>query len=242
MKNFRTFLLSLMAVALLTPATIKAQEEEAAEEAASPFSVGMDLVSSYIWRGTQVHGASLQPYAAATFGGFEIGAWGAYEIAANWDGVPAEADLYLSYGFDFGLSVGLTDYYYPGGAGWFETSDTAGTHAFEINLGYEISGFTIAANYLLNEAGFAASDGSDLYFELGYSYKNLSAFIGAGNGWHTGEEAAGETPNDDGTFDDKFAIVNIGVTITTDSKFPVFGGIVLNPYTETFNVVAGISF
>lgn len=239
MKIFRTSLIALFVYAIMFPSLVIAQEEE---ETSSPFSAGMDLVSAYIWRGTVVHGASLQPYAAVTLGGLEVGAWGAYEISANLDGVFAEADLYASYGFDFGLSAGLTDYYYPGGAGWFETSDTSGTHAFEINLGYEISGFSFGANYILNEAGWAASDGGDMYFEVGYSYKNLSAFIGAGNGWHTNEFAAGETLKSDGTYDDKFAICNVGVTITTESKFPVFGGIVLNPYTEDFHVVAGISF
>ncbi len=28
-----------------------------------------------------------------------------------------------------------------------------GSHAFEINLGYEIKGFSIAGNYIVNEAG-----------------------------------------------------------------------------------------
>ncbi len=44
-------------------------------------------------------------------GGFEIGGWGSYCFSSH---EAAEADLYLSYGFDFGLSIGLTDYYLPG--------------------------------------------------------------------------------------------------------------------------------
>lgn len=233
MKSFKSYFL-LLAGIVCTVNSLTAQEEEAS----SPFDVGADVVSGYVWRGTKVHGASIQPYLSYSIGGFEIGAWGAYEISGR-SSVPAEADLYLSYGFDFGLSLGLTDYYYPGGEGYFEFSDTAGTHAFELNGGYEIGGFSIAANYIFNKAGWAASEGGDVYFELGYSFTNIDVFIGAGNGWHT-------TYKDNG--DDVFAVCNIGigtskeVKVTDNYSIPVFGSVSLNPDRKQFNIVAGISF
>lgn len=233
MKSLKVYFVMIVVVVSSTTYLVKAQEETE-----SPFSVGADVVSGYVWRGTKVHGASIQPSLTYSVGGLEVGAWGAYEIAAI-SGVPSEADLYLSYGFDFGLSLGVTDYYYPGGEGYFEFSDSAGTHAIELNGGYEIGSFSLSANYILNEAAWAASSGGDVYFELGYSFSNIDVFVGAGNGWHT-------TFEDNG--DDVFAICNIGVAtskevkITDSFSLPVFGSVSLNPDRQEFNIVAGISF
>ena len=153
----------VLAVAVLFPVNINAQEEENS----SPFSLGADLVSSYLWRGTKFGtGPAIQPYVELGLGNFAVGAWGSYCFTTN---ESPEADLYLSYGFDFGLSIGLTDYYFPG-TEYFDYSTATGAHAFEINLGYEIKGISLGANYVINEAGGAASTGGDMYFELGYSF------------------------------------------------------------------------
>ncbi len=182
-----------------------------------------------MWRGVAYGGPSIQPYVDFTSGGLSIGAWG----SQSFDG-GQEMDLYLSYGFDFGLSFGLTDYYYPG-TNWFEFADTAiGAHGFELNLGYEIGGFSAAANYILNQAGGAGTAGGDLYFELGYSFGILDVFAGAGDGWHSS--------------DGEFAVCNLGVgaskelKITDSYSLPVFGQVILNPDTEQFYIVAGFSF
>jgi hypothetical protein len=212
---------------LITPLNLNAQEEEST----SPFSAGGDLVSSYLWRGTKFGtGPAIQPYMELALGNFSIGGWGSYAFTTD-EG--AEADLYLSYGFDFGLSIGLTDYYFPG-TNYFDFSDSTGAHAFEINLGYEIGGLSIAANYFLNEAGGAGTAGGDMYFELGYSFDHVGFHLGAGDGWHTP--------------DGEFAICNIGVSTGTELKIsesfslPVSGALILNPATEQFHVVVGVSF
>jgi uncharacterized protein (TIGR02001 family) len=220
--------LMLLLVALLTTSVnMNAQEEEQT----SPFSVGGDLVSSYLWRGTKYGtGPAIQPYLELALGNFSIGAWGSYCFTGD---EAAEADLYLSYGFDFGLSIGLTDYYFPG-SDYFDYSTESGSHAFEINLGYEIKGFSIAANYILNEAGSAGSAGSDLYFEAGYGFKYFSLFAGAGDGWHTS--------------DGNFNLCNIGISvdheinITDKFALPLSGALIWNPEREQFHVVVGVSF
>jgi hypothetical protein len=239
MKNFRTLLLVVLASIFSFSANIQAQDDEEAPLV----DVGADLVNVYVWRGTSFSGPAIQPWAELGLGNFAIGAWGSYDFASTF----AEADLYLSYSFDFGLSLGLTDYYYPE-AKHFEFTDTAGSHAFEINAGYEVAGFSLTGNYILNEAGGAGSHGGDMYFELGYSIKNVGLFVGAGNGWHTVESAADETMNDDGTYDDVFSVVNVGISaskevkITDSYSLPLGGAIILNPYTQAFHVVATISF
>jgi hypothetical protein len=243
---FSGVLMLLVASMVISPINLKAQDEE---EKSSPFSAGGNLVSSYLFRGTKFGtGPAIQPYMELGLGNFAIGGWGSYCFTTN-EG--AEADLYASYSFDFGLSIGVTDYYFPGGnvykiapdssiesnyegADYFDFSKENGSHALEINLGYEIKGFSIAANYIINEAGGAASAGGDMYFELGYATDRFGFFVGGGDGWHSTEG--------------QFTVCNIGVSASTElqitEKFslPVSGALILNPDKEQFHVVVGVSF
>jgi hypothetical protein len=228
----RTALMLLIAGMAITPQKLIAQ----VEVKSSPFSVGGDLVSSYLWRGTKYGtGPAIQPYLDVTIGNFSAGGWGNYCFTT--DEAP-EADIYLSYGFDFGLSIGVTDYYFPG-TPYFDYSKETGAHAFEVNLGYEIAGFSVKGNMFLNEAGGAGNAGQDLYFELGYSYSNFGILIGGGNGWHTAEADPDESD---------FNVCNIGITASKEIKItetfalPVNGALILNPDTEQFHVVVGLSF
>jgi hypothetical protein len=222
----------LMVSIVFSPMNLNAQDEASD----SPFSVGGDLVSSYLWRGTKFGtGPAIQPYLEVALGNLAIGGWGSYCFTSN---EAAEADLYISYGFDFGLSLGLTDYYFPG-TEYFDYTTATGSHAFEVNLGYEIGGLAIGANMFLNEAGGAGTAGQDLYFELAYSFTHFGVFVGGGNGWHTVEADADESD---------FMVCNIGVTASKEIKFtenfslPVSGSLILNPDTEQFHVVVGVSF
>lgn len=199
------------------------------EEKSSKFTTGADLYSNYVWRGTRFgKGPHLQPTVKYSTGGLTIGMWGSFDIHGY-----SEADAYISYTAPFGLSVGVTDYYYPG-LPVFEVSDTAGSHALELNAGYAIGGLTLSANYIINEAGGAASAGGDMYFQAGYGFKYVNIWVGAGNGWHTS--------------DGKFNVCNIGLgttkTIILSDKFsiPVTGQIILNPEREQLNMVIGFSF
>lgn len=217
----------MLAVVMLIPVSIMAQEEEKS----SAFDVGGDLVSSYLWRGTKFgNGPAIQPYLEVAFGNLAIGAWGNYNFTTN---EAAEADLYISYGFDFGLSVGLTDYYFPG-SDYFKYDTINGAHGFEINLGYEIKGFSIAANYMLNKAPVAGTAGGDMYFELGYAFNSFGIFVGGGDGWHTS--------------DGEFGVTNVGVTASKEIHFtekfslPINGAVILNPERKQFNIVVGVSF
>ena len=194
--------------------------------------VGANFYSNYIWRGTKLGtGPAVQPYVEANITGITAGSWGSFCITGD---EAAEADIYLSYRFDFGLSIGLTDYYYPGSS-YFEFSDTTSSHAHEINLGYETGNLSFSANYILNDASSGAgSAGGDMYFELGYTIGSASLFIGAGDGWHT--------------TDGKMNICNVGVIteksikINEDFSLPMTGSVILNPEAEQFYVVAGLSF
>ncbi len=220
MKSFTTKISQTLSILALTLGlTFSANKAALAQ---IEVGTGVDLVSTYVWRGVAYSGPSWQPYVEASAGSFSIGAWG----SQGYDGFQ-EMDLYAS--FSLGdLSIGFTDYYYPG-------SDylSGDSHAFEINAGYALGSISIAANYIVNEAADAGSAGGDMYFELGYSGAAADVFIGAGDGWHS---STGD-----------FGLVNIGVTkskeikITEHFSLPVSGAVIFNPDSEQLYILAGIS-
>jgi hypothetical protein len=84
---------------------VNAQEDEKT----SPFTAGADFYSNYVWRGTKFGtGPAFQPSVKYTSGGLTIGVWGSFDASGY-----TEADPYISFSLPFGLSLGLTDYYYP---------------------------------------------------------------------------------------------------------------------------------
>jgi hypothetical protein len=227
MKSLRIYFLAIALLLVSGVSSIKAQEEESS----SPFSLGADVVSNYVWRGSKFGGPSIQPYIELGLGNFAVGTWGSFSL----NGADVlENDFYLSYSVG-DLSLAFTDYYYQGPL--FDFSDTAGSHAFEIGAAYSISGFNISAGYVLNEAGGAASMGGDIYVELGYSFSNFDVFAGAGNGWYTVEDSG----------DDEFGVVNVGLSTSKEISIgefslPVSGSVIVNPQAEAAYLVVGFSF
>jgi len=218
--------------------SLYAQELNEKTEEVSPFSFGADLVSRYIFRGLDYGDSpAIQPSLSFSRNGFTIGAWGSYAFIATPTGI--EADLYASYETKFGLSVGITDYYYPQeqlkifpdstiaperSGTYF---DYANTHYDELNISQSVKDFTISANW-----GFHNFDNA-LYFEAGYQFKWLEFFIGAGNKIYTAKR--------------KFNVVNIGITaskdinITKKYAFGISSSVILNPDREQIHLVFGLS-
>ena len=215
MKKIYALLVALVLTSVIT-SDLKAQ-----------FTAGVDLYSSYVWRGSKFAGPSVQPSVKFTTGGLTAGVWGSYDFSGY-----KETDPYISYSLPIGLSIGVTDYYYEGDITDF--SDSTGSHALEVNLGYTIKGLSLAGNYIVNEAGGAASMGGDMYFQATYAFSSFIAFIGAGNGWHTS--------------DSKFNVCNIGIqaskSIELTDKFsiPVTGQVIVNPDKKQLFMVVGLSF
>ncbi len=203
-------------------ATVKAQ-----------FSVGADVVSNYIFRGAVQDGGkgAIQPTIEYASGIFSVGAWGSYGTSI---GTLQEADLYLSFGLANGLSFGLTDYYYPG-TSFFDADEKSSVHSFELNAGFETGAFSIAGNYIINNST-NTQDGT-IYFEAGYAFTdNVSLAVGGGNGWVTA------TGGDDFQVSNIALAVSKEVEITDKFSLPVFGQAILNPNTEMFHLVVGVSF
>lgn len=211
----------LMMVTLFTP-TAKAQE----------WSTGLDIYSSYIWRGAKFgSGPAFQPYVEFSAGDFAIGAWGSVSASSE---ESMEMDLYL--GYDFGpVSITLTDYYF--GGDWMEYSSM---HYLEPSLGLSLGDFSFTAAYMFLpemelEGGGTTSFGEegDLYLEAGYSFGSVDFGLGLGDGQYT----------DDGDFN----VCNImlgtskEITITDTFTLPVSGSVILNPSTGGFFITVGIS-
>ena len=213
------FLTIATALFLVATGMQKAQAQD--EGGGVTLSPAMDIVSTYVWRGTSYAGPSLQPSVELNAGNFAVGVWG----SQGFDGFQ-EMDAYIGYSFDFGFSLGVTDYYYPPA----DFSDPV--HAFELNAGYSAGDLSLSGNYIFAGEGAA---GDDVYFEIGYDVGAASLFVGGGDGWHLEDPTAG------------FNIVNVGVStvkeveITDDFSLPIFGTAVVNPEREVFYISAGIS-
>jgi hypothetical protein len=182
-------------------------------------------------------GPAFQPSVKFTTGGFTVGVWGSFDASGY-----TETDPYLSYSFPFGLSLGITDYYYPMhldttgmlvGSDVFDFDNETGFHVLEINGGYAFKGFTLSANYIVNESGGALSTGSDLYFQAAYTAGMFNVGFGAGNGWHT----------TNAKFNVCYFAVGVSKTIEITEKFsiPVNGSVILNPDKKQLFVVVGFS-
>ena len=227
MKKILMITASVLLLMTFIP-SVNAQEEEA-----SKWNAGLDIYSSYIWRGLKFGtGAAFQPSVDFTAGGFTIGAWGSYSTGnENFE----ETDLYATYAFNLGekaaLSFTVTDYFFPG-TEYFNGD----SHFIEplVNLG--LGNLSLTAAYMFYNA--APNGSGDIYLQAGYTAGPVSLTLGGGNGQYSIE---------DEDEDDKFAISNIGIgtsreiKITDSFSLPISGSVILNPSTEQLFVVVGIS-
>ena len=224
MKKVTKIVLAVSAITLLF-----------ALEASAQVGIGADVVSRYVWRGTDFgNSAAVQPALSYAKGNLEVGAWGSFAID---DGSANENDLYVSYAAG-PLTVMLTDYFFPGYTGaddFFEYGDDAGVHILELGGSYATGPLSLSAFYNLSGDN-SADDSGSMYVEVGYtpSYSadgiELSLFAGAGNGFYTVEDAGDE---------DAFGVVNLGITASKDAMSVSY---IVNPDQETSFLVFGYSF
>ena len=102
-------------------------------------SVGADVVSRYVWRGTDFgESMAVQPALTFSLGNLEAGAWGSYSVSKS--GADAnENDLWATYTVEAGngasITLGFTDYYFPApdAEHGFRNADA---HTFELSVGF----------------------------------------------------------------------------------------------------------
>ena len=204
-------------------------------------NVGVDLVSRYIWRGTDYgNSPSIQPALSVSSHGFELGAWAAYAFSASSSDTD-EIDFWAGYqwaaesGAGFGLIV--TDYTFPNAGLKFGDSE-----AHTIEVGASVTGpetFPLTASGYVNVRN---DDGNNTYFQLDYPLNagtvELGFFVGAAGG-------SAENPGYYGT--ETFHLINVGVSamreieVSGSFSLPLTGWAIYNPLTETAYIVVGVS-
>jgi hypothetical protein len=222
--------------------TDEATPKAETKESSIKLNVGADVMSRYIWRGTDYgHSPSIQPSLSLAVSGFEIGGWGA--IATN--SYFQEIDLYAKYTLK-NFSLILTDYYIPSVTGipsspdtrYFNYDDEETAHSLEGSLLYK--GGEKLPLWLLGGVFFYGNDkrwGYDAvkdttnetyystYIEAGYTLaikdNNVDLFVGF-------------TPAA-GAYGNTMGIVNMGITgyrkikITDYFDLPVKASLIFNP-------------
>lgn len=238
MKTKNKLFLTFATICLCFGTTI-AQEKE------SDFSVnvGGDIVSSYIWRGTECGGISMQPSVSVEWKGLSLSAWGSYGFNAS---DTKEFDLTLGYGIG-GFSVSITDYYfaYPGiDNKYFHYGKDETAHVFEGQIGYDFD--FLALNWYTNFAGAdgVKNDDGDMAYS---SYFSVSAPFELGKiDW---EAEVAVVPWKTSLYgNDGFALTNISLKATKPIKISdeyslgLFSQAIWNPTLEGGYLVMGMSF
>ena len=189
---------------------------------------GADLVSSYVWRGTQFgSGAHIQPYMDLGSGNLTGGVWGSFPTSAKGGG--NELDLWVSY--DFGpLALTVTNYTFPGEAGAYSKGEGLFNGDYtEIAASTSIIGVDLSAGYF--------TEVEALYIELGTSIGAVDFALGYG-----------DDQSDPFYADGGSGLVNMSfsgskdIQISDSYALPVFGSFIINPEAETAFLVFGISF
>lgn len=224
---------------LMTASPAKAEDEEKVS-----MEVSADVVSSYIWRGQDCGGFSIQPGATLTFNkpNISVGVWANAELFEKRDFANmTEFDLSLAWAPTEALSIGLTDYHFCNGEylrSW-NFSESA-VHNLEVNLSYDFGPVAIAWNTCLTGPDHNA-DGDRCYS----SYCEVSAPFKLGGVECSG--AVGFLPWEDQLtslgYNTGFNVCNLSLTASKEiGKLPLSGQIVYNPQTEATYFVVGVSF
>lgn len=200
-------------------------------------SIGADLVSSYLWRGQKLDGASIQPTIGLEWGGLSFSAWGSSGLSSSL----GEVDFTLTYSVE-GLTLGVTDYFCADSfTGFFDYGD-ATPHVAEVNLGYDFGPFAI--NWYTNFWGAMGEtpDGKNSFS----SYFELAApFSLGGLDWSA---ALGVSPWANDFYGvDGFNVVNCSLTASKDleigsATIPAFVQLMANPAANNMFMCLGISF
>ena len=179
-------------------------------------TIGADVVSRYVWRGTDFgNAAAVQPSIETTIGPVALGAWGSWSISPGpADASGNECDLYAS------TTVGpvgltLTDYFFPAYAGT-DSLLNVDIHVFELSAGADVGPVSVLA-----AANVSGDDDNSTYLELTYAAFSL----GLGNGEYS--------------TDGDFSPVNIGVSASRDNFSASY---IINPDQETSFLVFGVNF
>jgi hypothetical protein len=266
----RSFALACLLMAMVTGGYSQKTDGEQTEikvSSTAAFTVGADLVSRYIWRGSDYGNApAIQPAVAFSVSGFEAGFWGSYGLGqyskqindstiANM-GHYTEFDMYVSYTWK-GITLMAYDYFFPNplnpnnGNKFYNFKNNTTGHTVEISLawaGTEKFPLQLFAGTLVYGAdkgkdstgvyGTGSDNNFSTYFEAAYQF-NVKG-IGV-------KPFAGAIPFGAAWYGPYGGVINAGLTvsksivISKDYSLQVFGSVITNPQAESVFLVFGIS-
>jgi hypothetical protein len=252
-----------MAALCLLPCSAWAQES-AEKEGGVAFSVGADVVSSYVWRGAYQAGVSVQPSVGVEYAGVSLSSWGSVDLGGGFK----EVDFSLGYsaaGFDFAV----TDYWWSGEGAYSyfsrsisydpaDDSKKVSDHRFEATLAYTLpveklplklswSTFFAGNDFKVDDAG-KVSRAFSTYIEASFPFTVKEVPLEAALGVRPWESPSYEQGNPPAYYSKDFAAVNLSLKaskelkITDSFTLPVFGQLIFNPNSEDVFLVFGISF
>ena len=145
------------AVAALTAFSLRAQTE------IEP-SLQIDMVSHYMWRGTDMAGVSIQPAGKLSWQGFSVQLGSSMGLTSD---ELQKLDLTVGYSA-YGFNIGVTDYWstgidYAGLNRYFYYDPRRSAHQYEGNIGYSCPYFSLQA--------YTMFWGNDYKYETEKDYK-----------------------------------------------------------------------
>ena len=219
----------------------------------SPFALGLDLQTKYIWRGmemmTQNSSPVLFPLLNYSWKGLYVYVMGGYAV----NGEYAEVDFGVSYTWN-GFTLGFNDYYYPtvdsNKDNYFRVEDTS--HWLEATLTYapeKIPVWITASNFFYGADNYMDENGNEKqayssYVELGTYYdfldnNRVSLAVGAAlnKSCYNGYEKDFSICNIEGKY-------TYNVRVKNDWALPLSVSYIYNPvYDKSFvNFTANIAF
>ncbi len=230
----KTAKLLTLAVALFAGLSGTAQAEGSSK--AEGFKLGVDVVSSYVWRGSALSDSpAIQPSVSYTFPGIGVvvGGWGTNAVSETLFKRYQETDLYVTVPAG-PVNITLTDYYIP------SQSLTASTRAFDfkndgpntldLTAAYDINDFSLLGSVFVGGQTFSNAK----YFEVAYKFHQkdkytAKAVLGLGD---EGAYAPSKGSNN-------VNLVNLGCTV---SKENFSASYIYNPAEEKSNLVFTASF
>jgi hypothetical protein len=245
MKTFYSITIAAMIISLSPFTTVCAQEKAKVE-----FSVGADLVSSYVWRGVFQSGASLQPSVGLEYCGLSIGAWGSTTLGGS-----DFKELDLSVGYSAaGFSLAVTDYFWAGESTPF-FSGYKSSHLLEATVGYDFGETTDFPLYL-SWSTFLAGDLDvvadkrkySTYIEAGYAFSIGSVEMTASVGVAPWDSPAWLVAPGDTPFKSGFQVSSIALgaskslKVSDDYSIGLFANLVASPARDGAHLVVGLSF
>jgi len=244
--------------------------EETRGESGPAFNFGADIMSRYIWRGSDYgNSPAIQPNMYFSWKGISIGAWGSYAFTKHSIqindtviedfGNYTETDLYISYTFKW-FTLLVYDYFTTNGLNpntgnnYFNYNSKTTGHTFEVSLNFdgpETFPIQIIASTLVfgddkdkdstGVYGMGNKNNYSTYFEAGYKI-NISKI---------GLELRpfiGGIPFGGAWYGPYAGVINVGLTakkeipITKDYSLPLQASLITNPQAQSIFFVFGLSF